>query len=109
MRKFIQRNIHSMNTPQINILHILQDIIQGTGKSQMRTHPIGATLRPSSPSTMRKMTETSLLESHPKANNPNHHTIGPLPEFTNVKGTFMEMAVGYLNLHVHVPMAKRTL
>ena len=96
-----------MNTLLMNILHILQDIVQETEKLQMRTHPIGATLQPSSSSTMRKMTETFLFGSHPRANNPNPRIIVPFPEFRNVKRTFMEMVMALLDL-VCILMDQRT-
>src|SRR5437773_413789 len=103
MQKFVQRIIHFTNTPPTNILHILQDTIQGTGKLQVRIHPVGATLEPSSSSTT-----MSLPGSHQRANNPNPRIIIPFPEFRNVKRTFMEMIVAPLDLPVCILMDPRT-
>src|SRR5437667_9230159 len=99
MQKFIQRIIHFTNTPPTNILYILQDTIQGTGKLQARIHPVGATLEPSSSSTT-----MSLPRSHQRANNRNPRISVPFREFKNVKRTFMEMVVAPLDLHICVPM-----
>src|SRR5436189_6320882 len=103
MQKFVQRIMHFTNTPPMNILYILQDAIQGTGKLQARIHPVGATLEPSSSS----MT-MSLPGSHQRANNPNPRIIVPFPKFRNVKRTFMEMVMALLDLHVCILMDQWT-
>src|SRR5437667_2410739 len=103
MQKFVQRIIHFTNTPPTNILYILQDTIQGTGKLQARIHPVGTTLEPSSSS----MT-MSLPGSHQRANYPNPRIIVPFPELRNVKRTFMEMVVALLDLYVCILMDQRT-